>query len=56
MLKCGTTVPLLAGASAFSTPAIGGALPFSVNAPPSGAWWDIGSDKRSKERKKKTIS
>ena len=34
---------LIAGASADNTPAIGGALAFSVDNPPSSAWWGNGS-------------
>ena len=34
---------LLAGAGAYYTPALGGALAFIVNVSPSGAGWDLGS-------------
>ena len=34
---------LIAGASAGSTPAVGGALTFDVLYTPSLAWWDLGS-------------
>ena len=34
---------LVAGASASSPPARGGALTFDMNTSPSGAWWYIGS-------------
>ena len=34
---------LFAGAGANTASAIGGALPFAVNNPPSWAWWSDGS-------------
>lgn len=34
---------LLAGADAIITSALGGALTFLVDIPPSGAWWNLGS-------------
>ena len=44
-MRGGPTVPhmLFAGASADPSLAIGGALTFSVDNSPSGAYWDVGS-------------
>ena len=45
-LRCGqdgTSVPLIAGAGAYTPSARGGALTFHVNGLPSNAWWPHGS-------------
>ena len=34
---------LIAGASAYHSPAMDGALTFDVSTPPSYAWWNLGS-------------
>ena len=44
-MRGGTTVPLLAGAGADYTSALGGTFAFDLDALPSDAWtpWDVGS-------------
>ena len=42
-VRGGTPVPLLAGAGAVYTPAVGGVFTFNVGVSPSNAWWGNGS-------------